>query len=230
MAAQMKTTGVIGLLAGVAFATSASAAFDTTDPFEGTDVTYTDVIASPDLYGDPELRPDNLLVLLPATRPFQAKSPSAESQNVDGALSFNLSSNNGEFLKELTVNEGGDFSFLSNTPNSLLVSATLLVQILDVTTNLEIDSFQVVFSSTNDTVPTDSGFWSNSIVIDLEPYERSSIDVVLNNTLQAVGPQDGAATIRKKVFNIDTTVVPEPGTVAVLAGGLALLTLRRKSA
>lgn len=230
---QMKTTGVLGGVAAVAFATSATAAVDTTDPFEGTSVTYSDVIeqtADPvddplPLFGDPVLLSGDLLDFDPVAFPFASSSPPADT--TDGSLSFTVTSNDNSAIPVLIVREGGDYSFLGLAADTAAVSASLFVQILDTATQSVIVEGTSIFSDTNSNTPTDGGFWSNEVVIDLTPYQLDAFDVIINNTLQAAGPDDVSASIRKKNFQVD---VPEPGTIALLAGGLSLLTLRRKSA
>ncbi|MEO0515486.1 MAG: PEP-CTERM sorting domain-containing protein [Planctomycetota bacterium] len=230
---QMKTTGVLGGFTALAFASSALAAVDTTDPFVGTNVTYSDVIeqtADPiddplPLYGPPVLLSGDLLDFDPVAFPFASSSPPADT--TDGALSFTVTSNDASSIPVLIISEGGDYSFLGLAADAAAVSAGLFVQILDTATQAVIVSGSDVFSDTNSNTPTDGGFWSNEVVIDLSPYELTEFDVLINNTLQAAGPADTSASIRKKNFQVD---VPEPGTVALLAGGLALMTLRRKTA
>lgn len=230
-------TKMIGALSGLAFVASgpAQAAIDTTDPFEGLTVTYTDVDDSPDdpeltsdLYGTIELLGGDLLDFDPVEAPFTASSPPAST--TDGALSFLVTSNDGSPIPALIVTESGDYSFLGLTPDSAVVSATLFVDILDADTEMSIFGTDgprsSTFSALNEDVPVDNGFWTNEVVIDLSGFDLTEFEVIINNTLQAAGPPSTAASIRKKNFQVD---VPEPGTLALLLGGAALLTLRRKA-
>ncbi|MEM8783406.1 MAG: PEP-CTERM sorting domain-containing protein [Planctomycetota bacterium] len=167
----------------------------------------------------------DLLDFDPANFAFAASSPPVDT--TDAALTFNVSSNDGSDIPVLIVSEAGDFSFLGINADVAAVSAGLFVKILDTATQTILVEESAVFSATNSTTPADGGFWSNEVVIDLTQFQLSSFDVVINNTLQAAGPDDTAASIRKKNFQVN---VPEPGTAALLAAGLSLMALRRKTA
>ena len=223
---------VLALAAGF-FATSASAVVTYPGPFAGVDVTYTDVEESsadpandPEpLYGAPAILPANILDFDPSANAFAASSPAPDT--TDGTLRFMIASNTAAPISTLVVRESGDFAFTGATSNGELVAATLLVHILDATTEAVLLQQQATFSEAYDQTPSEAGNWSNEVSIDLSALGRTEYKVLINNLLQATGTGPATAFIRKKDFQID---VPEPASALLaLSGGLMLLR-RRQSA
>lgn len=231
MAFQMKTFWVIGGLFTAAVSTSAFAALDTTDPFEGVTVTYSDVVESPDIYGDPVLIAGDILAFDPSTELFEAQAPDTTGgQVIDGALTFTVSANNPNgIVPTLIVSESGDYTLGGLLANTSGVVASLNVLVFDPSDpSTPLITATDVFSTALTTPIAESDSWSNFVQIDLTPFELSSFDVAINNNLQALAADTGAtASIRKKAFTIK---VPEPTTVAFLISGLGLAALRRRSA
>ncbi len=215
------------------FATSASAVVNYPGPFAGVDVTYTDVEeASSDplndpepLYGAPAILPANILDFNPSANAFAASSPAPDT--TDGSLRFMIASNSAAAIPNLIVRESGDYAFTGAASNGELVAATLLVQILDATTEAVLLQQQATFSEAYDLTPNEAGNWSNSVNIDLSALGRTEYKVIINNLLQATGTGPATAFIRKKDFQID---VPEPASALLALSGGLMLIRRRQSA
>ena len=77
------------------------------------------------------------------------------------------------------------------------------------------------------TAGTTDGEWTGTAQVNL-PAAARSVQVVLNNVLQAYSSPNGTALIEKKDVGI-TIIIPEPTSMLAVAG-LSMLAVRRRMA
>jgi hypothetical protein len=220
---------------------SAHAAQTYPGPFVGSDVTYSSVTeASGDpvndpepLFGAPAIISPNTLDFDPIAEAFSSAAP--PSDVTDGSLSFLVESNTSALLESITISEGGDFFFqgavATPSPNSESVGAALIVQIRDADTEAVLLQDSVDFFQAYTSAPVQTGFWDMDLDFDVASLGRTELLVTLNNIVAASSVTGNTATIRKKDFDVTTTVIPEPGTVLLLAsGGLLMMVRKRRNA
>lgn len=197
-------------------------------PFVGVDVTYSDVVetsADPvndpePLFGAPTLVAPNALDFPTITAAFASTAPPPDT--TDGSLSFLYSANSG-LLTDLTISEGGDWTFAGGTPSGEFVAASLTVQVRDPDTEAVLLSASDTFFTAFTSGPAESGSWSIVLPIDLTGLATDEVLVTLDNTLTASSTGNNSSEIRKTRFT-----VPEPGSLALLLAGGTLLGLRRR--
>lgn len=181
------------------------------------------------LFGSPVVA-GNSFTFFPSN--FRAIGSNGGAQTTTDRLSFTLEIAPGNVLFEgLTVNEFGDYSITNG--GQVSADAFLFVTNLNAPVNPPGNPLTGSASFDNNQLPSGnaSGNWSLQIVRNLPPSPNgwTRIQVVLNNTLQAVGGANGTASIEKKVGGITITVlVPEPATAGVVASGLGMLLVRRR--
>ncbi|MEM1211682.1 MAG: PEP-CTERM sorting domain-containing protein [Planctomycetota bacterium] len=206
-------------------------------PFVGSSVTYSNVIESsadpindPEpLFGPPSIASGNLLDFDPGVNPFSADSPPADT--TDGSLTFTVTSNNGDPIPGLFIYESGDFAMLGLPTGAEFVASILSVRVFDPSDDSEISPpspLASVFIEVFDDPPFEGVFWENSVTVDLSGLGLTEVEIVLNNTLQAVGDLEQPVTtfIRKKDFKVD--VIPEPSSAVLLALGIGAMVTRRR--
>ena len=180
------------------------------------------------LYGQPTIT-GNTLDFDP-TGDFSAFVPqgSVIGDTTDGKLSFTIEAKPGNFITSVSISEFGDYAILA-APSSFTatsISGTLFVTVGDTVLT---QGFVV-----NPTPPyvgsSPSTPWFATAVIDLTGLDATSVDVVLNNTLQAVTDSPGStASITKKDVQVSvTTVIPEPGTLVLASLGISLILVPRR--
>jgi len=217
-------------------------------------VTYTDVRESsssdpvpPPLYGAPSIF-TNTLDFDPAAFGASSVGPIPGADITEGQLNFGFYTEPGTGLTALSLSEGGDYSVYGSGTATTSVVGSLFAQV-DITEVNGValpSAISVVGTTTftNDLVssPGVSQPWSHNLLIDFGPaLANAGFDpnfdlvtageVVLNNNLVAVteGNPSTVAQIVKKDFKVNPTVVPEPGSIALLAlGGLACVPRRRR--
>ncbi|MEX0652523.1 MAG: PEP-CTERM sorting domain-containing protein [Phycisphaeraceae bacterium] len=158
---------------------------------------------------------------------FAAFAPQAgglSSDTTDGVLRFTLEAKEGQTITGVELSEFGDWSI------TVLVDGQGLVTVGGALFAEEGGNLaQTSIAASGLPGPTDStssGTWNGSAELDLSNFSGQTIDIVINNTLQAAA-DDATAFIAKKGFQVDVTSVPEPGTLLLMASG-ALLMLRRR--
>lgn len=163
---------------------------------------------------------------------FKATGTNGSAQTTGDRLSFTLEIAPGNLLFEgIEVNEFGDYSITNG--GSVSADAFLFVTNLNSPVNPPNNPLTGSASFDRNLLPSgsESDLWSLQVVRALPPAPNgwTRIQVVLNNTLQAVGGANGTATIEKKVGGITVTVlIPEPASAGILASGLGLLMVRRR--
>ncbi|MFN3168998.1 MAG: PEP-CTERM sorting domain-containing protein [Phycisphaeraceae bacterium] len=244
------------LLAAGQSATTADAAIvygDFSDVPPGS-VMYTDVTESsssdplpPALYGAPSIF-GNTLDFDPAGFGASSVGPIPGADITEGQLNFGFEVVTGPGLSGLTLSEGGDYSVFGSGTTTTSVNGGLFAQV-DITevngVALASPIIVVGFTSFSNDLINSPGLtqpWSQGLTLDFGPFLANAgfdpnVDgvtageVVLNNGLVAIseGNPSTVAQIVKKDFKVNPLVVPEPGSIALLAlGGLACVTRRRR--
>lgn len=182
------------------------------------------------LFGQPIILPEGL-AFNPAGFVAQSTGGSTgpQSQKND-RLYVTLSSpqGQGKTLTSVTLGEIGDYSIFNG--GGVKAWAYLIVRVLDTdwvgnrvfTANLVANPTMPVT-----TAGSAEGEWSGSAVVTL-PAAARSVQVVLNNVLQAYSSPNGTSLIEKKDVGI-TILIPEPASMLGLTG-LAMLCVRRRIA
>ena len=150
----------------------------------------------------------------------------------DARLSFSVLADPGRLISSITISEGGRATTLGA---GSFVSATLLgfASVNGVTLPGQSTSF---FQSSTGANPVDPDFlidgtWQRSLTFNFAPTNRARITI--DNGLIARAADNGYAFIDKKFVDINpvlstVTAVPEPGSIAVLAGLGTLVGTRRR--
>ncbi len=197
------------------------------------------------LFGNPTVD-GNSFLFFPSN--FEATASNGTAQTTSDRLSFKLTAAEGKEIQQINIREYGDWSIIGN--GGVKAVGALYI------TRLNSPGFGTVWSETLNVVYDDlenatiiqspsrpkvegSGTWDGNFSIDL-PDGVTSVQVVLNNILQATSGTGGSAFIQKKgvgdpadgdaQFLIEA-VVPEPASISLLVlGGGALLLRRRRNA
>lgn len=182
------------------------------------------------LFGQPTINPEGLS-FNPAGFVAQSTGGSTgpQSQKND-RLYVTLSSpqGQGKTLSQITPGEFGDYSIFNG--GGVKAWAYMVVRVLDADW-----VGNRVFTATmvaNPTMPVTTagnadGEWTGLAQVNL-PAAAQSVQVVLNNVLQAYSSPNGTALIEKKDVGI-TIIIPEPTSMLAVAG-LSMLAFRRRMA
>ena len=227
----LKTARLLGAAAAISVAGSTFAAPINYGDFSGSTVNYLDVTEddTDPSYGVPSIAGDKLFFADLATNNFIA----GVSDTVVGTITMNVASNDGSDLANIWIEEGGDYQYSGLGGAQGLLTASLSVLVFDADTNALLTSGTADYSTGVLTAPADNtpvGFWDLSLHIDLSGLATDEVFVVVNNNLSAIGSDPSTGFIQKKYFDITTTTVPEPGSIALLGLGGLLLVRRRRSA
>jgi hypothetical protein len=222
------TAGVLALAVAFTSATSFAGAWLTPN---GATANYVYSNGGDDngLFGQPTVLPEGL-AFNPAG--FVAQSTGGatgpQSQKNDRLYVTLASPGQSKTLTNVTLGEFGDYSIFNG--GGVKAWAYMVVRVLDADW-----VGNRVFTSTmaaNPTMPvttagTADGEWTGLASVVL-PSAAHSVQVVLNNVLQAYSSPNGAALIEKKDVGI-TIVIPEPTSLFSVAG-LSMLVGRRRKA
>jgi hypothetical protein len=176
------------------------------------------------LFGDPDLSGGNTFVFFPKS--FIAESVGGVIAEVSDTLTFDLIVHPGALVTGIQISEYGDYGILGN--GSVDISSLLAAE------NLIIPQTESAVLTTNPTMPIypdiitnlATGEWTANGGVSLNGWKH--LRVTLSNDLIAISDLDSVATIQKKVVgdSVAITIIPEPATLVLLAGGMAYL--RRK--
>ncbi len=240
------TLGGIGALALASSSTFAAPVPWSNPNGAGTDASWSNGQSDNGLFGSPTVDANGTSFLFFPSN-FKAQSTNGVAQTTSDRLSFTLTAAPGKQIQQVKIHELGDWSILNG--GSVKASGALYI------TKLNVPGFGTVWSDTLDTVYKDvannitynppsqfpnapgNGTWDGDFVINL-PTGVTSVQVVLNNILQATSTASGTSFIQKKVvgtpggdtpqFKIDL-IVPEPTSLSFLGlGGIALLRRSRR--
>lgn len=170
------------------------------------------------------------------TANFSSGSPDGMStgDTTDGLLRLVIQAHQGFKIDTITLGEFGDFSLLAVTGASSAATAT---GTLFGTDNVSGSQRQVTFTAVRSNGPlvfapfeltgpgADSGAWIAVATLSYTRNVVTRVEIELNNTLQTVVTPGASAFIAKKGVGIGvtTSVVPEPGTLALAAGGAVMM-------
>lgn len=196
------------------------------------------------LFGDPVVSGSTFL-FFPSN--FKATSSNGVAQTTSDRMSVVVNAPAGKTIQKVTITELGDWAITGG--GSVKASGALYITKLNspgfgtvskdqLHTNYY-DSSNVLVLPNPSTLGTSSGDWDGKFEITL-PAGTTSVQVVLNNILQATSTANGTSFIEKKVlggpdngdpqFKIDV-VVPEPTSAGMMVlGGAAVLLRRRRKA
>jgi len=210
----------------------------------GTSVTFTGIqetssFGDPEpLFGAPSIS-GNSLLFFPAS--FLATASGAAGSDQTGSqLQLMVSGNSPtDTLTALNITEFGDATLtgIGTAATGTYVNMSGFVTVTETTGGPiapVIIGFLGTFSPTDTlALPGDSGttLWSGSVMVDIASVVPNATKATLSfdNDLYAYSEAGTTAKIQKKVVSgpsIVITVVPEPGTVALLGAGLLGLALR----
>ncbi|MDB5326462.1 MAG: hypothetical protein JWM57_2031 [Phycisphaerales bacterium] len=229
---------IAGLLSGVlALAASAQSTFAAPifwTPSAGSTslITYSDGQSDKGLYGNPTVVGNTFQFLTP--HDFSASASNGSAETTSDRLSFQASGKTGDF-SSIRITEVGDWSILGAVAAAKDTGALIV-------TDLTPGHFGVLYTLSptvtyfNDAnVPlasypkTDgSGTWKASYVLTL-PAGVASVQIVLNNNLQASSTPSTTSFIQKKSISITVVdpAVPEPASLGMITiSGITLLRRR----
>lgn len=231
----------------IGFASVASAAINYGN-FLGTTVDYLNVTEnsttdSGALFGTPTLAGDSL-VFNPVS--FGASSINGAAPDLtDGTLTAAIVAKPGNFISKISISESGDYTVFGNgtAATKVTVSAPVFINILEVNgspiTPTILSGSLTMSPSSSFALPGNvvGGIWTGSGTFDLDAHlaansisgSATKILLSLDNALLAQSEAGTVAFIKKKSFGgTSLTIVPEPATLGLLAGG-AMLALRRRA-
>lgn len=188
------------------------------------------------MFGAPSAGLGNVMTFgLPA---FIATASDNASDLAAGALEFTFDADPGLFINTLSIFESGAYDVAGGGGGSVLVSGALTVRYFDDLTQQFVtlaEPIHVVVSPggvPGGAFPVDSpgaGTWLGAALIDLGDLgiQTTHVIVAMDNTLAASALAGGAATISKDELTINTTMIPEPASLALIAAGVLMIAGRR---
>lgn len=222
------TIRLIAASAVVAFAGSAMAFVPWSNPSgSGANFSWDNGGSREGLFGSPSLVDGNTFVFFPSA--FRAQAVSGQTNIKGDRLEFDLFANEGFSITGLRIEELGDYGIIGEG-SSVAAAGSLIMTRLN-------DSLSTVFDpivTTPGSPITEEGFgnWRGVAGVDVsqDSIKWTRVHVVIDNDLIAIAGQGGVAFIEKKVFGsgISITVVPTPGSAALVAAGSVLAFRRRR--
>ena len=225
-------------------ATPAAALWETDyDPHYGTsagqvdfyDIDETSMTDPTPLYGEP-LRIGNLLRFYPTA--FASESRDGVPDTTQGKLRMRIEADEGYYLEQIVISEYGDYLLtgLGGAETQANIGGTLYVidespehmfpTIIEVP--LEVTPVAPPF-----TLPDSGGQFQAHALIDVTEYQWTRMYVILTNTLQTTSTEGTVSFIQKNVLDgpvVDVRVIPEPGSLCLLAlGAMGALIRKRKA-
>jgi len=234
----------IGALALASSSVFAAPVAWTTPSGSNSDISWTNGQSDKGLFGDPTINGSTFLF---SPSSFEATASNGSAQSTSDRLAFKLTAAEGKEIQKVTIKEFGDWSIIGGGGVKAFGALYL--------TKLTSPGFGSVWSDTLDVIYADiennntinspsrpnsegAGTWDGTFTIDL-PAGVTSVQVVLNNILQATSTAGGSAVIQKKGLGgpgngdaqfVIEAIIPEPTTLSLLfIGGAALLRRQRNT-
>ena len=201
------------------------------------------------LFEAPALAGDSL-IFTPSS--FDAAAVNNAFDSTHSTFNATITSTSTASIDIILIEEGGDYSMFGPGSDGTFVSASMggTLQILNSTNAGDIgqiitwggtgSDFEAVFTpglapdgtSLFETNPPNGSFaWTASVAIDIASLfpGATQVELQFNNQLQAFAAAGASASIQKKAIDgPKITVIPEPGTAALLALGLSGLAIRSR--
>lgn len=241
---------VLSLLAVAACAFAAGAAQATTNYGDviGTNVTFNDVTET-STFGDPEplfgspSGVGNQLLFFPAN--FSASSSGGGVDNTGAQLQTEIATNGPlDTIDSILLTEAGDTNLtgIGTAATGTFLGIGGVITVLEASGSaiapvlIPFDDSDVVYSPSNFLdLPGNPGTtaWTASLAVDVASVVPNATKVMLSldNNLTAASEGGTSALIQKKVESgpaVVITVIPEPGTFALVGGGLLGLAFRAR--
>ena len=176
-------------------------------------------------FGNPVLVAGNTFVFFPQN--FRAQSVGGGSAITGDRLEFDLYANAGFRITGVSISEFGDYGIVGDG-GSVADAGGLFLTNLD---TAQVASSQIVTSPGSPITTEGFGNWSGSASVDVSNAQPAwtRVHVVVDNDLIAISTAGGVAFIEKKVFGsgVSITIVPTPGSMALVAAG-GLMAFRRR--
>ncbi len=198
-------------------------------------IVETSITADPlPLFGAPVLGAGNVMTF--PSPGFSASASDGSSDLTGGALAFTIDADPGLFINTVSIFESGAYDIVG--AGSVSATGALTVRYLDNLTQqlvTLVDPIHTVVSPggvPDGPFPVDgpgTGTWLGAALIDLGGLgiQTTHVIVALDNNLAASAPAGGTATISKDELTVNTTYIPEPASLALIAAGLLMVTGRR---
>jgi uncharacterized protein (TIGR03382 family) len=177
-------------------------------------------------FGNPVLVNGNTFVFFPSN--FRAQSVNGSASVVGDRLEFDLFANAGFLISGIRISEFGDYGIVGEGGQ---VSASGGLFVTNLNTGATLDD-EIVTNPGSPIQGEGFGNWNGEAGVDLSGQNPgwTRIHVVVDNDLVAISGAGGVAFIEKKVFGsgVSITIVPTPGSMALLAAGSVLAFRRRR--
>lgn len=187
------------------------------------------------MYGAPSAGAGNVMEFpLPS---FTATASDGASDLTSGAVEFTFEADPGKLIGTMSIFESGSYSVTEG--GSVSAAGTLTVRYFDDLLQdfvLLADPIHMVVSpdgipAPGEMFPVDgpgSGDWLGAALIDFAALgiETSSVIVAMDNNLVASALVGGSATISKDDLTVNTTIIPEPASLALMGLGLLMISRR----
>jgi len=234
----LMTVGVLGVSASVQAASLAHPG-----PIAVQDGVYDNVVETSitdglPMYGSPSAGAGNVMTLpMPS---FTATASNDASDLTAAALEFTFDADPGKLIATLSIFESGAYSVTDG--GAVSAAGALTVRYFDDLTQQFItlaDPIHMVVSPGGIPAPPGSGVmfpvdgpgsgtWLGAALIDFAALniETSSVIVAMDNTLIASAGPNASASISKDALTLNTTLIPEPASLALMGLGLIMIAKR----
>lgn len=175
------------------------------------------------LFGSPLLVGGDTFVFFPSG--FRAQATNGGTASTYDRLQFEVEAHAGFSFTDIRVVEYGDYGVVG-AGGQVSAGGTLFVTDLigggTLTNDIVTNPGSPIFSGL--------GNWQGDAAVNFAPSSPTRLRVTLNNNLVAIAGANGIAYIEKKVFGsaVGITIVPTPGSMAMIVVGGLVATRRRR--